>query len=103
MPGAWPLIKLAPSRQIHITATTLRTYKLFGPHNEGGGNGLDPFAVAAAVVGFICDERRSLRNTWVCRDNLTLRRNFKTHLSTNPLAARCSVLQLGYYVTKVRQ
>lgn len=37
LPGAWPLIKLAPSRQIHITATTLRTYKLFGPHNEGGG------------------------------------------------------------------
>jgi len=50
LPGACrPLIKLAPSRQIHITATTLCTYKLFGPHNERESR-IQPAAAARSLL-----------------------------------------------------
>jgi len=76
LPGAWPLIKHAPSLvQIHVTATTLRTYKLFGsPITKGVGYGLDPSVYSSR---FYLRRRRCRCNTWGRRDNLTFRRNFK--------------------------
>lgn len=100
MPGARPLIKLAPSRRIHITAATQRTYKLFGPHNEGGGKWTGSLrSCHSSSSGFYLRRDALAETPGHAAINLALRRNFKCRTAsarppTRSLLAAVSILYI---------